>query len=423
MVLLGYSALRLLFFSATPALEVHSPLAAAILIAVTAVNVTIALQRHSPWLMGLALTMGSAIALAAGTASLILFTTAAVALTSVTVSRRERWPGLLLVGLVLTHATYFAWAMGNPFRTGAVRFVHDPEWAPVMLLALMMLLGVAPLLRGREGDDAPTNLASFVNCALGYGALLVHTAAVFPTRFAAFHIVGAVALIGLAMTFFVRAQSRVSTFFYAMTGYAALSLAILKLSRAPEVFIWLSAQSVIVVATAIWFRSRFIVVANFFIFAAIVTTYIGVTRQESGISVVFGLVALATARILNWKQHRLELKTDLMRNAYLVSAFVIFPYAGYHLVPVKYVALVWIGLAAAYYVLNVVVKNQKYRWMGHGTLMLTTVYVIGAGVSRFEPVYRVLSFLVLGFALLTVSLLFARARRRETASKPVDVGS
>jgi uncharacterized membrane protein len=112
-----------------------------------------------------------------------------------------------------------------------------------------------------------------------------------------------------------------------------------------------------------------------------------------------------------------------MRNAYLVSAFVIFPYAGYHLVPVKYVALVWIGLAAAYYVLNVVVKNQKYRWMGHGTLMLTTVYVIGAGVSRFEPVYRVLSFLVLGFALLTVSLLFARARRRETASKPVDVGS
>jgi uncharacterized membrane protein len=33
-------------------------------------------------------------------------------------------------------------------------------------------------------------------------------------------------------------------------------------------------------------------------------------------------------------------------------------------------------------------------------------------VSRFSPVYRVLSFLALGVALLTVSLLFARSRRR-----------
>lgn len=201
-----------------------------------------------------------------------------------------------------------------------------------------------------------------------------------------------------------------------MTGYAALTLAIVKVTHAPEVFLWLSVQSVVVVATAIWFRSRFIVVANFIIFAAIVATYMVLTKQESGISLGFGVVALVTARILNWKQHRLELKTDFMRNAYLMSAFVIFPYAFYHLVAVKYVALVWIALAAAYYLVNVIVRNQKYRWMGHGTLGLATIYVIGAGISRFEPVYRVLSFLVLGATLLTVSFLFARAQRRQTAT-------
>ena len=418
MVLLAFATLRLFYFGAQPALAVNSPVAHAILLAVTAVNITIAWRRHSPWLMGLALTIGCAIALAAGITSLILPSIAAVAVVAVIVSRRESPFGLLLTGLGLTHLTYFVWAMGNPFRTGAVHFVSTPLWAPAMLLGLLALLGTAPLLRPRNGDDAATNVATFVNCALGYGVFLVHTAAVFPTRFAAFHLAATVVLLGLAMAHFVRTQSRVSTFFYAMTGYAALTFAILKLARAPDVFVWLSAQSVLVVATAIWFRSRFIVVGNFFIFAAIVLAYIFVTRQETGISIGFGVVALATARILNWQQHRLELKTDLMRNTYLASAFVIFPYAGYHLVPVKYVALVWIALAAAYYVANVAVKSPKYRWMGHGTLILTTLYVIGIGVSRFEPIYRVLSFLVLGAALITVSLLFARARRRQ--SPPVD---
>jgi hypothetical protein len=111
-----------------------------------------------------------------------------------------------------------------------------------------------------------------------------------------------------------------------------------------------------------------------------------------------------------------------MRNTYLVSAAVIFPYAGYHLVPTRYVALVWVALAAAYYLVNVIAKNPKYRWMGHGTLVLTTVYVVSVGVRGFEPIYRVLSFLVLGAALLTVSVLFARSRRRQsTATRVVDL--
>ena len=46
------------------------------------------------------------------------------------------------------------------------------------------------------------------------------------------------------------------------------------------------------------------------------------------------------------------------------------------------------------------------------TLLLTMCYVIVVGTSRFEPVYRVLSFLVLGTVLLIVSLVFTRLRKR-----------
>ena len=207
-----------------------------------------------------------------------------------------------------------------------------------------------------------------------------------------------------------------ATFFYAMTGYAALSVAIFKASSVPAVFVWLSVQSVVVVATAIWFRSRFIVVANFLIYVAIVLGYIVVAERETGISLGFGLVALVSARILNWQQDRLELKTTLMRNAYLVGAWLVFPYALYHLVPGKHVGLAWVGLALGYYALNLLVQNQKYRWMGHATLLLTLCYVVVVGTSRFEPVYRVLSFLVLGTVLLVVSLVFTRLRKRQSLS-------
>jgi hypothetical protein len=197
----------------------------------------------------------------------------------------------------------------------------------------------------------------------------------------------------------------------------ALSVAISKLFAVPGVFVWLSAQSILVVATAIWFRSRFIVVANFFLYLLIVAGYVIVAREESGISLGFGLVALASARILNWQQDRLELKTEIMRNAYLASAFVVFPYALYHLVPSGFVSLAWVGIALFYYLMNLIIKAQKYRWMGHLTLLLTVMYVLVIGIVQLEPTYRILSFLVLGTALLVVSLVFTRLRMRKRKDK------
>ena len=423
MALLGFAGLRLGFIGPTPVFEPEGAVEFGLLLAVTVVNATLAIRRSSAGLVMLALAIGGAMALAAGTSPLVLATVVVMSTTAMIAGRRITAPLLPLAASVLTYFTYFGWAAGNPFRTGAMHFVREPVVAPLVLLAGLVGLAVIPLLHRGERDDTPTNVTAFANCAFGYGAFLVHTAAAFPARFALFHVLAAVALVSVGLAFYVRTGSRIATFFYAMTGYAALSLAILKLAPVPAVFVWLSVQSVVVVATAIWFRSRFIVVANFAIFVLIVAAYIVVAKGETGISIGFGLVALATARILNWQQHRLELKTDFMRNAYLASAFVVFPYALYHLVPSTYVALAWIALAGAYYAFSLAFRNQKYRWMAHGTLVLATVYVVGLGVSRFSPVYRVLSFLALGAALLTVSLLFARSRRRSAALERSGEGS
>ena len=228
-------------------------------------------------------------------------------------------------------------------------------------------------------------------------------------------------LLGLAALFWVRERSRFATFVYAMTGYAALNMALIKVTEVPDLFVWLSAQSLLVVTTAIWFRSRFIIVANFLIYLIVVTCYMVyemvMMKQENGIILVFGVVALTSSRILKWQKDRLELKTELMRNAYLTSAFVVFPYALYHIVPQAWVALSWVGIALFYYGMNLLTQARKYRWMGHNTLLLAAAYILVMGIGRLEGTQRILSFLVLGTVLVLVSLVFTVIRARQRRSE------
>lgn len=421
MALLYISALRLSWFSPRPALPPGSVLAGAVLAFVAATNVAYAFQRRAPWLFGVALLLAAANALIVGGAGYVLLSLVALAGAAVVAARLAGWTWTLPLGIVAGNFTYVLWAVGNPVRGGAYRFVHDPASAPAAALAMLAAFALGGLFRrDRAREDGMIHAATALNCALGYAGFLLHTAAAFPRTFADWHAAAALMLLGLAIAFWRREQSRVATFFYAMTGYAAMTMAIVKLAPAPAVFVWLSLQSVVVVATAIWFRSRFIVVGNFLVYALIVLTYAVLTERETGISLGFGLVALVSARILHWQQRRLDLRTELMRNAYLVSAFIVFPYALYHLVPPSYVGLAWVGLASGYYGLSLVIRNQKYRWMGHATLLLSLVYVVVVGTRQFEPIYRVLSFLALGAVLLLVSRTFTRRRETRPGSDPRD---
>ncbi|MEX2043889.1 MAG: hypothetical protein WD941_00955 [Opitutus sp.] len=419
-VLLYIATLRLLFPASRAVLDAGGITGWSVLVTALAGCVAFALWRSSAWLTTLGFALGFLTALVIGSAGFALPLIVTLAMAGMIISHHRRWPAFGLALVPLSYATLLMWVIGNPLDGGPLRFATTPVFAPALLLVLVLIFATAMLVRrGNTAgtEDGLSNTSALLNCALGYAGFVVHTAAAFPGTFAPAHGAASVFFIGLATVFWVRERSRVATFLYAMTGYVALSLAILKASAMPAVFVWLSLQSLVVVATAIWFRSRFIVVANFIIFAAIVLGYIVVVERENGISIGFGIVALLTARLLNWQKDRLELRTEVMRNAYLAGAFAIFPYALHHLVAPRFVALSWIGLAVLYYGLNLIVQNRKYRWMAHATLGLTTAYLALAGGSRFEPVYRIASFLALGTVLLAVSLAFTRARSRQKAAQ------
>jgi hypothetical protein len=416
MVLLYFSTLRLCYFGDRHALDPGALPGQALLVSAVAVNMALAIRWKSPWLAAIALATAYATALAVGSAWFVLVSVAASAAVSVIVGRACRWPVFTFLGIALTYSTYLLWAIGDPLLGRPFGVVAGPAASLGFLLACATVLAAGTWGR-RPGapEDSVSNLCALFNCAAAYGLFLVHGLVSFAPLFVAANAGASAVFLAIAVAFWARERSRVATFVYAMTGYLALSFAIIRASDVPQVFIWLSLQSVVVVATAIWFQSRFIVVANFLIYAVIVIAYMALARVETGISLAFGLVALGTARLLNWKKDRLELKTELMRNAYLASALLIFPYALYHLVPGAYIGLAWVGVALLYYGMNLVVRNRKYRWMGHATLLFTALYLVVVGINRLEPLYRNLSFLVVGSVLVIISLVFTRLRSRGAA--------
>jgi len=412
MILLFFATLRLAYFGARPVFAAASPVMGALLAVAVSVNLAIAWWRRTVFQLVLALFTGYAAALAVGTPWYVFGMVTALSLYALLAARRFDNPWLVVVATPLAFLTYLIWAVGNPVVGNKPEVVTGPFAGAVLLLVWMSIHAAAMIWRrNRTPEDPVLLLGSLLNCG-GYVLFLAHVFIRYRDVFIAANVAASILLLVIAVIFWVREQSRGATFIYAMTGYAALNMALIMAFPVPDLFAWLSAQSLLVVTTAIWFRSRFIIIANFLIYLVVVACYMAVAKQETGISLVFGVVALTSARILHWKKDRLELKTELMRNAYLATAFVVFPYALYHLVPRIWVAVSWVGLALFYYLMNLLTESRKYRWLGHNTLLLTVVYILVVGVAKLEGAQRIMSFLLLGTVLLVVSVIFSLVRNR-----------
>jgi len=419
MALLFFATLRLCYFGAPSMLDPASGAAAACLTVAVAINLAVGWWRNSVILTGLAMVTGYAAALAAGTPGYVFGMVTAMSLVAGLALRQRDWPWLVVFATPWAFLTYLLWALGDPLVGNRLELVSGPfAGAGVGLLLVWMAMHAVAMTGRRDHNttEAPVaQAASVLNCG-GYLLFLLHTLIRYGEAFFAANLAASLVLLGIAVMFWVRERSRFATFVYAMTGYAALNMALIKATEVPDLFVWLSAQSLLVVTTAIWFRSRFIIVANFLIYLAVVVCYMVLVQQEHGHSLVFGLVALTSSRILKWQKDRLELKTELMRNAYLTSAFIALPYAFYHIVPQAWVALSWVGIALFYYVMNFLTGARKYRWMGHNTLLLTVVYIFIVSIGKLEGTQRIISFLVLGTVLLVVSLVFTLIRSRQHRS-------
>jgi len=408
-----FATLRLSYFGSPSLLVPGSATAAVSLALVVAINLAIGWRRKSVLLTGLGMFSGYAAALAVGTPWFVFTMITAMCLVAAWALRQRDWPWLVVFATPCGWLTYLLWALGDPLTGHHVEVASGPIAGLCLLLAWMVMHALAMSYRSQRTTEGPVAQASSVLNSGGYLIFLLHSLIKYREAFFVAHVAASLVLLGIAVLFWVRERSRFATFIYAMTGYAALNMALIKATEVPDLFAWLSAQSLLVMTTAIWFRSRFIIVANFLIYLAVVICYMVLVKQEHGLSLLLGVVALTSARILKWQKDRLELKTELMRNAYLTSAFIVLPYTFYHIVPQAWVALSWVGIALFYYLMNLLTGARKYRWMGHNTLLLSVAYIFIMSIGKLDGTQRIISFLVLGTVLLAVSLLFTLIRARQ----------
>jgi uncharacterized membrane protein len=411
LLLLYFSTLRLSHFGPEPA--VTSVVVEFVLLsAVVAFNVATALRRQSVYLAGINIGLGYLTALAGRDPFIVFSSILIISCLAAFIGFKFKWSAIFTVGIVLSYLTHFLWSMNNPLFGNPLQQVTSPQINVLFVLLYAGVFAAGLYFSGKSREDSIPSVTNVVLNGFGsYSLLLLLSITAFKAGFGFWHVAASLIYLGFAVLVWTRERSKYTTFVYAMLGYMALSVAIADTFKMPDLFVWLSWQSVLVVATAVWFRSRFIIVGNFGIYLIVFGSYLILAGAVSGVSLSFGVVALISARILNWKRERLELKTEMMRNAYLASALFVLPYAMYHTVPPGYVSLSWLCLALFYYLTSLLLKhNRKYRWMALLTTLLTIGHVFLVDLVGLEPAYRILSFLVLGSALLTISMVYSRRK-------------
>ena len=418
-VILYIAALRTHFFSLSPLIaDIIAVLV--ILYIISFVIIFTGIKLRSPYLTSLGISAALLTGIISDYSYSVFLTIALLSFLSSNLKPKLNWDGLLNFTIIAAFFVHLLWFINNPLLGRALEIQTDVPLNLLFILIYQIIFSLAFLYDKKTEENLLPSLSVLAITSIGYGLFLLITILSTPQLGQVYHLLASAIYLVFAVLFFKIKQSRVSTFFYAMTGYGALSITIVLQFDKPDFFMWLCWQSFLVVSTAVWFRSKFIIVANFIIFLLIFIVFLFFSATTSWISLSFGIVALFSARILNWKKDVLELKTEQMRNAYLLTAFFIIPYSLYNMMPSGYVAFSWIVVAILYYVFSIILKNTKYRYMSLATFMLTVLYVFVLGITSEETIFKILSFLVLGAALVIISIVYTRNRNKSSKPKETE---
>ncbi|MDR3610486.1 MAG: DUF2339 domain-containing protein [Ignavibacteriaceae bacterium] len=416
LVLLYFTVLRVHFLEKDPLIE-NAGTALILLNAVFIIGLIISLKRKSVYITNLSILLGYLTAILGENPYYIFTWITIISAISVYIKIKYKWETFLTLSIFLAYLTHFIWFINNPLLGHELAFVTGAKINILFpFLYFIVFTSAYTIRRDEQGEPFLKIFNVAFNSALFYFLLLGLTIIGNNSELLGITFtIASILLLSFSIFFWLKEQSKILTFVLAMMGYLALSTAIIYEFRIPNAFIWLCWQSLIVISTAVWYKSKIIITANFFIYIMILVLYLFLAEGLSYVSLSFGAVALATARILNWKRDRLELKTEQMRNAYLIITLLYIPFVLHNIMPEGFAALSWMGVAVVYYIFSLILKNRKYRWMAVLTLLMSIFYISILGLISGELIYKIMSFLVLGSVLIAVSVLYGRMKNKQSA--------
>lgn len=407
-LLLYFVTLRLHFFSTDPLIS-NRNLGIVLLFLVIIFQGILAIRRGSQLYAGLTLVMVLSTAIVVDSTNLSLSMVCLASLSAVIAYAKFEWKKLLSLTLPLVYITFFIWLMNN-FVMGhpwSIRSNH--EFGHLYLLAIAGIFSIVTLLRQDDSslESYVTNLI-ILNGIFFSSMMTAMILGYFIEDFLNIAIMVSVFCIVFSVILKYYSTWKFSSASYALYGFMAMSLAIYKIYDLPGAYFLLSLQSLLVVSMAIWFRNKLIVIMNFVLFTGLFIAYIVSAEHTNLINFSFVFVSLGTARILNWKKQRLEIKTEMIRSFYLFVGFFIVLYALYQGVPKQYLTLSWGTAGIIYFILSVLLKNIKYRYMALGTVISAAIYLFLVDLAKLELIYRILAFLVLAIISIAVSIYYSK---------------
>ena len=328
---------------------------------------------------------------------------------------KHNWQFLLIAAIILVYVTFFLWLFGNPIMDHPMQMLTDYKYGNLYLFALGGCFSLLPLLRKYDGstDDLLTGATILNGIFFTLLLTLISTKYFSGSYIVIFSVVTVCSLIYSVVLKYASGWKFASAF-YALYGFLAMSISLYGMVGLPKIYLLLSVQSLIVVSMALWFRNRLIIVMNSILFLVILMVYLFLAKPVDGVNFSFALVPLVSARIINWQKARLNIKTDLIRNLYLIEGFFMVLYALYHGLPRQFVALSWTGAALFYFLLSFLLKNIKYRYMALGTMICAAIYLFIVNLAKIEILYRVLALLFLAVVSIGISIYYSnRVKKTE----------
>ena len=96
----------------------------------------------------------------------------------------------------------------------------------------------------------------------------------------------------------------------------------------------------------------------------------------------------------------------------MIAGFIMVLYALIHAVPGQFVTLSWTMAALVYFLISILLKNVKYRYMALGTMICAAFYLFIVDLARIEIVYRVLALLFLAAISIGISIYYTNRSKK-----------
>ncbi len=412
-LILYFVLLRTHFYTSNP-LFIDQYLTVIQLLVLVGVQLYFAVKKQSSVLAGQAFTL-SLITAFVCSATHLFFVISIITTCLVVYSfwKYNWWKALIFI-LNVTYFTYLVWLLKN--HTSLIKTPDDLtfHFAFVYISITTAIYSLVAFRKPNPSFPDYSILTTILLSGMAYSVLMmVLLFSHFPKAYIPFFTAISIYCIAYSILLKLYSPWKYSPALFALFGFFAISVTITGIHHFPDSFLLLICQSFLVLILALWYRSHIITLINTFLLLSLVLGYYSISGKLNGVNFSIPVVAFLSARLINWQKERLNIKTDFIRNIYLLILFFSLLYATYKGLPGQYITVAWLLISGIYFGLSILIKSIKYRWMGMANLLVSAFYLFLVDMAKTDLIFRILAFLAFAVISIGISTYYVKKLKKK----------